>query len=159
MRHSKKFNSLLLQYEAITHASPRKTTLFFEMEKTAKTFSDWASIYQYAGSSKRKDAQRKMEDTFLRGGSRKDIQMNIHELFMICDIADMDKFLKLYLEKYHKKDDLLFAVTESDWSTSDLMTAFMQELKNKFGVVSISDELRDRRRKTEEMMKKSTFNP
>ena len=159
MRKTEKFNELLLQYEAIPHSSSEKTELFFKMVEKARSFSDWASVYQYAGNSIRKDAQREMESKVFKGSSKENIQMNIHELFLICDIADMDKILEKYLKKYKKKEDYLFAIVEADWEYSDLVPGLMQELEEKFDVGSISKELGSYRKKLRELTKNSTFSP
>ena len=159
MRHSKEFNKLLLQYEALPHSSSEKTGLFFKMMGKAQSFSDWASIYQYAGESIRKDAQRKMESKVLKGVTKEDVQMNIHELFLICDRAEMDRILEKYLQKHKKKDDYLFAIVEADWEYSDLVPVLMQELEEKFGVSSISKELDSCRKKIRGLKRFSKFNP
>ena len=159
MRKTEKFNELLLQYEALPHSSAEKTSLFFKMMGKARSFSDWASVYQYAGNSIRKDAQREMESRVLKGNTKEDIQMNIHELFLICDRADMDKILEGYLKKYKKKEDYLFAIVEADWEYSDLVPGLMQELEEKFNVGSVSKELGSYRKKIRELTKTSTFNP
>lgn len=159
MRKTERFNQMLLQYEALPHSSSNKSEFFFKMMGKARSFSDWTAVYQYAGNSIRKDAQRKMEETVLKETNRKAIQMNIHELFMICDKADMDKILERYLRKYKEKDDYLFAICEADWGYSDLMPDWIEKVQNEFGVISLSQELAARHEATREMMKKSKFKP
>lgn len=158
MRNSKKFYELLLQYEAASIR--RRTPIFWEMEKEAKTFSDWTSVYQYAGDSIRKDAQRQMEKLVLRGNKASNIQLNILELFLIIDQGDKDEILRKYLRKYHKKDDLLFALENTDWDYSDLKGDVMKELE-KFYVKpgNINRGLEARHKRSLKLLEKSTFNP
>ena len=162
MRHSKKFNELLLQYEATPLLSGRKSEIFWRMMRAARTFSDWASIYQYADSSIRKDAQREMETKVLRGKSVFDIQLNILELFLIIDKSDKDEILRRYLKKHHEKDDLLFVLEMADSGESSHLamdvTERLGKLYKRFG--NIHRGLKARCRKSWAMLEKySTFNP
>jgi len=122
MRRTKEFNKILVQYEATSFSSPRKSKLFGEMRKKAKSFSDWASVYQYASDSIRKDAQREMERLVLKGRYASHVQLNILELFLIIDKSDKDEILRRYIRKYHKKDDLLFALSEASWGDDSIFS-------------------------------------
>ena len=162
MRRTKKFNEILLQYEATSFSSPRKSKLFGEMRKKAKSFSDWASVYQYAGDSIRKDAQREMERLVLRGKYASHVQLNILELFLIIDQSDKDEILRRYIKKYHKKDDLLFALSEASWGDdSDFSLELISKLQKLYKSYHGLDRgLNARERRSLRLLEeKSDFNP
>ena len=155
MRNSKKFHSLLLQYEATSIA--KRTSIFWNMKKEAKTFADWSSIYQYAGDSIRKDAQREMERLVLRGSTVFDIQLNILELFIIIDQEDKCRILERYLKKHHDKDDLLFVASLDDEQGLDTLNKLAKYYKRLYNV---NKGIYARRRKSYKMLEEfSTFNP
>ena len=159
MRNSKRFHELLLQYEATSVG--KRTQIFWEMKSKAKTFADWDAVYQYAGSSLRKDAQREMERLVLKGDTTSDIQLNILELFMIIDEADKSAILSMYVKKHHGKDDLLFALSEADWSEDGLLVVELWNKLEAFYKASdgIKRGLNARHKRSKKLLEKSTFNP
>jgi len=159
MRNSKNFKKLLNQYES-TPISTR-SSLFQKMKRNARTFSDWASVYQYAGYSIRKDAQREMERLVLRGDTVSNIQLNILELFMIIDQGDKEAILEKYLKKYHKKDDLLFVLSLATGDNRYIAMKAMYGLEKHYKkIYNISKGVEARERKSKKMLKElSTFNP
>lgn len=161
MRKTKEFNKILLQYEATSFSSPRKSKLFGEMRRKAKSFSDWATVYQYAGDSIRKDAQREMERLVLKGRYASHVQLNILELFLIIDQSDKDEILRRYVRKYHKKDDLLFALSEASWGDDgdfpfELISKLQKLYKSPRGLERGLDA---RERRSLKLLENSDFNP
>ena len=161
MRHNSKFNELLIKYEGASLASGIRPDLFQKMRKKAKTFSDWASIYQYAGDEIRYEALEKMRKTVLKGETTADIQLNIIELFLVIDTSERDEILEKYLKKHHGKDDLLFAITKCDWEYGSLEGYLWSELEKYYkspGFINVGVNARyERNRKLVEEL--STFNP
>lgn len=158
MRNSKKFYELLLQYEATSIA--KRTPIFWKMKNNARTFADWTAIYQYADDSIRTDAQQEMKTKVLKGKNLSDIQLNILELFMIIDESDKDAILTKYLKKYHKKDDLLFALELCYWDYGSLKGEVIGKLGKfykHFG--NINRGLESRYKRSQKLLEKSTFNP
>ena len=161
MRHNSKFNELLIKYEGASLASGIRPDLFQKMRKKAKTFSDWASIYQYAGDEIRYEALEKMRKTVLKGETTADIQLNIIELFLVIDTSERDEILEKYLKKHHRKDDLLFTRTQCDWMNSDLGDYLWCELNKHYkspGYINVGIKFREKRNHTL-VEKFSTFNP
>lgn len=158
MRNSKKFHELLLQYEATSIS--KRTPIFWEMKDNARTFADWAAIYQYGGDSIRKDAQREMERLVLKDNKVSDIQMNILELFLVIDETDKDKILRKYIKKWHTKDDLLFALENADWEYGNLEGEMVRKLGKFYKRPgNINRGLDARHKRSHKLLEKSTFNP
>lgn len=161
MRHNSEFNELLTKYEGASLASGIRPNLFQKMRKKAKTFSDWASIYQYAGDEIRHEALDKMRKTVLKGETTADIQLNIIELFLVIDTSEKDEILGKYLKRFHEKDDLLFAITQCDWEDGDLRDELWCKLDKCYespGFINAGIEAREKHNHTL-VEKFSTFNP
>ena len=160
MRHSKDFNKLLLQYEATSIA--KRSKIFKKMRRQARTFADWAIIYQYAGSSIREATLPKMEAKVLKGKKLSDIQLNILEYFMVCYQNEKNDILRKYIKKYNSKDDLLFAfsVATSCWDNGDFNSILLDKL-NKFYKRGgdIERGVKARGKKNQKLLEKSKFNP
>ena len=161
MRKSKEFNELLVRYESASLSSPLKSDIFQKMKGKAKNFSDWTAVYQYGGSSIRKDAQRKMEKLVFKAENTQDLQLNIIELFMVIDEADKDEILRKYLRKHHEKDDLLFALEYADWGEEGYLAMELRERLDKLYKKSgnINRALEARYKRSAKLLERSTFNP
>lgn len=161
MRHNKQFYELLLQYEAASLASGLRPGIFQKMRKKAKTFSDWTEIYHYAGDEIRHEALDRMKETVLKGRTLINIQLNIMELFMIIDDSEKDGILEKYLDKHHKKDDLLFAITQCDWKYGSMEGALRRELDEYYESQKLIQAAVDARynRNHELLEEFSIFNP
>ena len=159
-RKTKKFSELLLQYEAMTNREKAETRFFFvKLMPQAKNFSDWTVIYSYGDDSVRKDALWKMKENAIHGLSRSEIKLNILELFLVIDSFDKDGILKRYLERYHKAEDFLFVLDETD-SDNYQFTKFVYQEAKKYGFnIDIFEGEDERIAKRSELLKESTFNP
>jgi len=109
MRTSPYFRKLLRMYET---PSKRGGSLFERMVANAKTFADWNEIYRYGDSAYQFEALAKMKNLVFTQKKVIDIQRNMLELFeVVTDSKEQEQFLREYLKKYNKKDDLLFVLT------------------------------------------------
>ena len=161
MRKSKEFNELLLQYEAASLASGRRPGIFRKMRIKAKTFSDWTEIYHYAGDKIRYEALDMMRETVLKGRTLVDIQLNIMELFLVINDSEKNEILEKYLEKHHKKDDFLFAITQCDWEDGGLKSSLYYELQKYYDEPDlVHADVDARYEHNHELLEEfSTFNP
>ena len=161
MRKSKEFNELLLQYEATSLASGLRPNIFKKMRKKAKTFSDWTEIYHYASDEIRHEALDMMRETVLKGRTLVNVQLNIMELFLIIDDSEKDEILEKYLEKHHKKDDFLFAITQCDWEYGSLEGSLYYELEKYYDEPNtVQANVDARYERNHELLEEfSTFNP
>jgi len=159
-RKTKKFRELLSQYEAMTNREKANTRFFFtDLMPSAQNFSDWTVIYHYGGDTVRKDALRKMKLNAICGRSRSEIQLNILELFLVIDEADKEEILKRYLVRFHKKQDFLFVLDESDWDNYKFREYVDAEAKG-YGIdINFFEGEDERQKKIDELMRLSTFNP
>ena len=157
MRKSKDFNELLIRYESSSLGSPLKSDVFQKMRKTAKNFSDWTAVYQYADSSIRKDAQRKMEKLVFKAENTQDLQLNILELFMVLDESDKDEILRKYIRKHHEKDDLLFALENTSWG--EFAIELRKKLDHFYKPGFIEMGLKARGKRSEKLLQRYMFNP
>jgi len=159
-RKTKKFNELLLQYEAMTKRKRAETRFFFEkLMPHAQNFSDWTAIYTYGDDTVRKDALWKMKENAIHGTSREEIQLNILELFLVIDSADKEDILKRYLERFHKEQDFLFVLDETDVDNY-MFTEFVYQESEKYGYdIDFLEGEDERIAKRFELLKESTFNP
>lgn len=109
MRTSSYFRKLLTEYES---PSKRNSSLFERMRNCAKTFADWNEIHRYGDGVYQTEALAKMKKLVLNQKRVIDIQRNILDLFeIVTDSKEQEQFLREYLKKYNKKDDLLFVLT------------------------------------------------
>ena len=152
-RKTKQFNELLLRYEATPIAS--RSEIFWEMKRKAKSFSDWAAVYQYGGDDVRKEAQHEMEKLVLRGRKKTDVQLNIWELFLIIDQSDQQEVLEKYLKKHHQKEDFVFALSCAD--ESDVRSNLYAELDDYYE--DFDDLERELCKYRTFLSQESTFNP
>lgn len=167
-RKTTQFRKLLRKYEAMSLSQRNKSDLFWDMKEKARSFSDWAAIYQYGDDSLRKDAQRKMEELFINDNEDSDVQLNIIELFLVIDKADKDEVLRKYLEKFDDKDSLLFALEMAEnhyfdtYENTGLISDIRSQLREEYcrgSDLVIEQHLKYRYKRTEKLRKKSTFNP
>ncbi len=167
-RKTTQFRKLLRKYEAMSLSQRNHSYLFWDMEEKARSFSDWATIYQYGDDSLRKDAQRKMEELFINDNEDSNVQLNILELFLIIDNADKEEILRKYLEKFDDKDSLLFALEMAEnhyfdtYENTGLIRDIRSQLRDEYcrgSDLVIEQHLVYRKKRTEKMLKRSTFNP
>jgi hypothetical protein len=167
-RKTKEFNDLLTQYEEATYRSGKKPGIFRKMLRQARTFSDWASIYQYGDDDIRKKAEEKMKRRVIREEKDSYAQLNIMELFLVIDQGDKLGILKRYIKKFHEKDSLLFVLEmmegcsyETNCADGGLVRKTRAELRDKYygtdGKLEVG--LSYRYKRTEKLWEKATFNP
>ena len=144
-RKTKKFNELLLRYEATPITS--RSRIFWEMKRKAKSFSDWATVYQYGGDD--------VEKLVLRGRKKNDVRLNIWELFLIIDQSDQQEVLEKYLKKHHQKEDFVFALSCAD--EEDVRSSLYAELQPYYE--DFDDLERDLNECWASLYQESTFNP
>ena len=165
-RKTKEFNDLLFQYEI--YRSDKKPGIFRKMLRQARTFSDWASIYQYGDDDIRKMAEEKMKRRVVREEKDSHAQLNIMELFLVIDQGDRLGILKRYIKKFHEKDSLLFVLEmmegcsyETNCADGGLVRKTRAELIDKYYGTDKNLEvgLSYRYKRTEKLWEESTFNP
>ena len=69
-------------------------------------------VHKYGDNAEQYEAEQKMREFVLTGGTTKEIQTNIMELFeVVTDVDEQNEVLERYFESHHEnQDDLLFVL-------------------------------------------------
>lgn len=114
------FMRLLRKYRTVPTSSSLRPDYFEGMKECAKTFWEWSWIYQLAGNSSYTGTQAldKMKATFLYEKNSFAVKMNILELFeIVTDEEEQKQMMKMFLNAYQEKKDLVFAIALGPVST------------------------------------------